>query len=215
MLRHCLVAERAVDLSVFDLSDSSLAHRGQDVSEDPKAFAADYRRSMRALSILGLTIGDRKLMLEATSQMVALSEEDWPEAFRLAKEVAANVDKKVHAFPPKIFSGLFLSAEDRIVTRMLNLEARRECALAALAIEQYRIQHKGALPEQLNALVQEVLPKVPKDPFDGQPLRYRRSAKGYVVYSVGADLQDDGGVQQIRSSSSSKGDEVFTVERSE
>jgi hypothetical protein len=31
------------------------------------------------------------------------------------------------------------------------------------------------------------------DPFDGQPLRIKRLPEGWLIYSVGANLQDDGG----------------------
>jgi hypothetical protein len=31
------------------------------------------------------------------------------------------------------------------------------------------------------------------DPFDGQPLRYKKKGSGFIVYSVGADKVDDGG----------------------
>jgi hypothetical protein len=37
------------------------------------------------------------------------------------------------------------------------------------------------------------MPSVPADPFDGKPMRYRKLAKGYVVYSVGPDMKDEGG----------------------
>lgn len=32
-----------------------------------------------------------------------------------------------------------------------------------------------------------------RDPFDGRSLRYRREARGFVIYSIGPDLKDDGG----------------------
>jgi hypothetical protein len=46
---------------------------------------------------------------------------------------------------------------------------------------------------------------LPLDPFDGQPLRYKKLPKGYVVYSNGEDGKDDGGDE--------KKDITFTVER--
>jgi hypothetical protein len=59
------------------------------------------------------------------------------------------------------------------------------------------------------------LPAVPTDPFDGKPLRYKKLAKGYVVYSIGEDEVDNGGTEK-----NSKGvsyvegtDITFTVER--
>jgi len=61
------------------------------------------------------------------------------------------------------------------------------CAVAAVAIERYRlaIHH---WPEHLEDLVPQYLGKVPTDPFDGQPLRYRRLADGVIIYTVGEDL---------------------------
>jgi hypothetical protein len=34
---------------------------------------------------------------------------------------------------------------------------------------------------------------VPTDPFDGQPMRYRRTADGIVIYAVGPDGVDNQG----------------------
>ena len=45
------------------------------------------------------------------------------------------------------------------------------------------------------------------NPFDGQPLRYRKHDSGYLLYSIGPDLKDDGG-QRL---ASGKGDLVFEV----
>jgi hypothetical protein len=61
-----------------------------------------------------------------------------------------------------------------------------------MAVKRYRLAH-GAWPADLAALVPAYLMEVPKDPLDGQPLRYRRTPDGAVVYSVGKDLADDRG----------------------
>ena len=53
-------------------------------------------------------------------------------------------------------------------------------ARVALAVERFRLA-QGRLPENLNELVPQFLPKVLVDPFDGQPLRYHRLDKGYIV----------------------------------
>jgi hypothetical protein len=37
------------------------------------------------------------------------------------------------------------------------------------------------------------LERIPLDPFDGAPLRYRRLDDGVVIYSVGPDGKDNGG----------------------
>jgi hypothetical protein len=66
-------------------------------------------------------------------------------------------------------------------------------SLAALAVEKYRIA-TGLLPEKIPDLKSSEI-HVELDPFDGQPLRYKKLTKGYVVYSVGGDRKDDGGAE--------------------
>jgi hypothetical protein len=75
---------------------------------------------------------------------------------------------------------------------------------------------KGHLPENLNELMPQFLPAVPIDPFDGQPLRCHRLAKGYVIYSVGSDGHDDGGREKPadwKSGDKTTYDITFAVER--
>ena len=60
------------------------------------------------------------------------------------------------------------------------------------ALEVARID-LGHYPEKLDELSPKYLSTVPRDIFDGQPLRYRLDPKGYTLYSVGANLKDDGG----------------------
>ena len=50
-------------------------------------------------------------------------------------------------------------------------------------------QARGAFPDTLK----QAMPMVPVDPFDGQPLRYRREGKGFVIYSVGETGAFNGG----------------------
>jgi hypothetical protein len=42
--------------------------------------------------------------------------------------------------------------------------------------------------------VPQYLTAVPRDPVDGQPLRLARRPDGIVIYSIGLDGKDDGGV---------------------
>ena len=65
---------------------------------------------------------------------------------------------------------------------------RIETALAA-----YRTE-KNAYPEALDALKPQYLVEVPNDGFSGTPLKYRKTEQGYLLYSVGVNLKDDGGV---------------------
>ena len=63
---------------------------------------------------------------------------------------------------------------------------------ACLAAERYR-QARGRWPDSLADLVPGQLAALPLDPYDGQPLRWRRLPYGIVIYSVGRDGEDNGG----------------------
>jgi hypothetical protein len=68
-------------------------------------------------------------------------------------------------------------------------------ALIACALERFRIAH-GEYPENLDALVPQFLDTIPNDVVGGGPLHYRRAADGtFVLYSVGWNGRDDGGVR--------------------
>jgi hypothetical protein len=77
-------------------------------------------------------------------------------------------------------------------TGQIQSQAELRCAIVALAVERYRLV-QGAWPESLAALVPELLRAVPVDPFDGLPLRFRRTKEGIVIYSIGPDGTDDDG----------------------
>jgi hypothetical protein len=72
-------------------------------------------------------------------------------------------------------------------------QAQMRCAIAALAVERYRLKH-SAWPRALDDLVKDgLLKEIPRDPYDGQALRWRRTATGVIVYCVGPDKIDNGG----------------------
>ena len=60
------------------------------------------------------------------------------------------------------------------------------------AIEEYR-RENGVYPDTLDALVPSILPQLPNDPFSGLSFRYAKQFDDYRLYSVGANLRDDGG----------------------
>jgi len=62
----------------------------------------------------------------------------------------------------------------------------------ALALAVHKAE-RGAYPASLAVLAPGILKAVPADRYSGKPLHYRREGGGYVLYSVGPDLDDDGG----------------------
>ncbi len=67
-------------------------------------------------------------------------------------------------------------------------------AYTAIAAERYRLK-KQKWPASLQELVNEgLLKEIPKDPYDGQTLRWRLTPNGgAMVYSIGRDKIDNGG----------------------
>jgi hypothetical protein len=80
----------------------------------------------------------------------------------------------------------------KIREALLRHHAKLRSTYVALAAERYRRQH-GRWPDTLEQLVPGLLGRIPLDPYDGRPIRYRRLEDGVVVYSVGLDGQDNGG----------------------
>ena len=65
--------------------------------------------------------------------------------------------------------------------------ARRRLLRAALAIAQWQLD-RGSLPSSLPLGGEDSI-----DPFGGKPLKYKKQGKGFIVYSIGRDMVDDGG----------------------
>lgn len=82
-------------------------------------------------------------------------------------------------------------------------------ARLACALERFRLA-RGSYPETLAELAPEFIPGIPAEIVNGEPYRYRRSEDGsFVLYSVGADLRDDGGVLAPKLSASKQADWVW------
>jgi hypothetical protein len=68
----------------------------------------------------------------------------------------------------------------------------RDGILVAIGLELYRRQH-GRYPERLDQLIPAHLSEAPADRITGNAVRYRLVDGRPVVYSVGADRDDDSG----------------------
>jgi hypothetical protein len=88
---------------------------------------------------------------------------------------------------------LLLPAIVKFAEADLRVHAAVRCAAAAIAAERFRNDHER-WPHDLGELVPNYLSTAPTDLYDGQPLRWRVFADGVVIYSVGPDLEDNGGV---------------------
>lgn len=78
-----------------------------------------------------------------------------------------------------------------MIRSLRQSDAELRCALVAAAVERFRREH-GDWPDTLAELCPTTIASIPADPFGGA-LRYRRLPDGVIVYSIGADLVDNGG----------------------
>ena len=78
-------------------------------------------------------------------------------------------------------------------TMAITADAERRLALTAVAVCRFRAA-RGRLPSALAELSPEFLTVIPRDPFDGRPLRMKKTGESLVLYSIGEDGKDDGGI---------------------
>lgn len=90
---------------------------------------------------------------------------------------------------------IFVPALDRAMTIVDQTEATERIERTALAVAGYQREH-GEYPASLDELVAEWMDAVPVDIFDeaGGPLRYAVEDERVVVYSVGSNGEDNGGL---------------------
>jgi hypothetical protein len=114
----------------------------------------------------------------------------------------SEVKKAVASETAKLEQGNFIEqimtpALGNAVKRFARGQAYVNLARVAIALERYRLAH-GQYPESLDVLTPQYLSELPHDIINGQPLKYRRDPDGqFVLYSVGWNETDDGGVVMV------------------
>ncbi len=133
-----------------------------------------------------------------------------PEDLRRAN--AALEAETQHANLFNLAERLFLPALGQVVTKFASGQESVDLARVAIALERYRLAH-GEYPESLDVLAPQFIKQIPHDIINGQPLHYRRTSDGqFVLYSVGWNETDDGGVVGLNDSGRAdirKGDWVW------
>lgn len=90
---------------------------------------------------------------------------------------------------------LLPSAYGRIGQQVWALKTHEAAAIVTVAILSYR-SDKGEYPASLGELLNAgYLSKPPQDPFGQGALAYKVTTDGFLLYSCGENLTDDGGVQ--------------------
>jgi hypothetical protein len=182
-LRIAIQGERCMGLSLF-LGADELA--GVSLADGP---SSRLLGPLRAVGYLQRDAASYLDLMQALLDALALPTEQ-------AMQVANTISTQETG---GMFTRILTPALARIAQLAGRSEAQLRTAWTGLAVERYRLA-QGTFPEDLQQLVPDYLEAVPLDPFDGQALRYRRMHPGYIVYSIGEDLSDDGGRERVRKS---------------
>lgn len=100
-------------------------------------------------------------------------------------------------------------AIDRLVEIAARFRAEQDALIATLGILRYKADTQK-LPRDLSELfATDYLKTVPDDPFSDGSITYRLTDEGFILYSFGADFDDDGGTPSKWGYGEQGGDQVF------
>jgi len=186
MARRALLAERCVDISLF----LKTFPKGEDWD-----FAMFGMEHTQLLKLVPPTYFKAELVqyLDVTNECLAALRKPYPQNLVEGARLGSDAAGKVPAFFP--LSRMILPQVLHTCTQAQRHMARVETARVALAALRFKAE-RGRLPNTLEDLVPAFLDAVPLGPFDAKALRYRKDAAGFVVYAVGSDGKDHGGLTE-------------------
>jgi hypothetical protein len=88
---------------------------------------------------------------------------------------------------------IFLPSLQGFHARQAESTAKLNGLKIVLALKIYKAEN-GEYPDSLDLLVPVYVKELPKDPFSGRDYIYCREGEGFVIYSVGFNQKDDGGI---------------------
>lgn len=153
--------------------------------------------------------GKRKT-LESAERFYALMDENAKITPATRNALGNPVKQEVAAIcRDNIFLNSILPSLSRIIDMSYSGIIDTHATLVVIALQQYKKQH-SQYPTDLTELVKEgLIEDVPIDPFSDKPLVYRKIKDNFVLYSVGRNFADDGGVIVENKWYDKKGDAVF------
>jgi hypothetical protein len=153
---------------------------------------AGQQAALRTYSTVGrplLNLDELAYLRSMAAELDAFSL-PWPESDRALKSLRER--QEALSLYRSLLTKMIMPVFERAVWSREKTAANLGDAQIALALCIYKSEH-GAYPDSL-ATLEAAGFKLPKDPFGGQPLRYRREGAGFIVYSIGSDMKDDGGL---------------------
>jgi hypothetical protein len=111
-----------------------------------------------------------------------------------ASRDSEEIEKIINATPWYYqMAGVLVPNVTTTLFKRATLDAMYDTARIGIACKIYK-NLNGDFPDDLAELSPDILDKIPVDPFTGDPFIYKKQDSGFIVYSVGNNLRDEGGV---------------------
>ena len=200
--RACVMEESSLGLSCYTLLSSTKSSPWLRETGDPLGLAILGSPFYRVFFLQDDLAGYRRTM----KQMQELARRPYHEAVTDWQIFGQGIRQQ----PTGLIAMMIIPAADRCAAVAAEADAARDLARLGLAMTAYQQKH-GKHPEKLDDLVPGYLTGIPRDPFDGRPLRWKRAGQELLLYSVGRDLKDDGGVPWDPANPNNPSDIVFRL----
>jgi len=160
-------------------------------AEDGSSLAVSYSKAL----LISLTHPDRKETTE-------LAEKLYKQLNCLCKHTPWKLHEKKTTYIKEINNmtkgNYFFNHGSSSMGLVFELEyrykAHADAIISTIAVLRYKAD-KDQLPQQLDELISAgYLQNLPMDPYSDKPLVYKKTEDNFILYSVGANFKDDGGV---------------------
>lgn len=172
--------------------------------------------AMEMLPSTVLQVSNKNKALDLFEIAVGDVHSTWPAALKAGSSVMSEMDTLSGSSFTKISNMgvlMMFPAIDASIEAGARAAARQRCLIASIAARRFQLQH-GNLPttlDDLKSLLPGDDPALLNDPFTGQPLLFRFQDNSSLIYSVGRDLQDDGGDVTSSEDSAAPADVGFLI----
>jgi hypothetical protein len=204
-VQFCLRSNRAYACKEIDFFKKSHSYKeylwmsGAGSFGEDDTTAKEFAKKIRAVEFYMMPAGwfDQSKLAVAEFQQQRLlrivdpeTHQAFPKFANQANQLQINWQSTTRNF----LAGLFMDALSAASRKLVREQASVDLARGAIALERHRLAH-GEFPESLDSLAPQLIAQVPHDVFGGQSLHYRRTDDGqFVLYSIGPNEKDDGGV---------------------
>lgn len=173
-----------------------LSHEAlMDLSSGPLGtdWKEDLQFRTRQLLWNGLRYEDELAFLEGFQNLIEACQAaekslSWSETLSLCKTMQTDSQPPLN----RTLSNLFLRGAAAEIQSAARIQALINQAITAIALERY-FKDTKTYPASLAELTPKYLHAISPDPYDGQPLRYRKLDDFFLLYSIGLDGIDGGG----------------------